>query len=250
MEIKMKTNLIHKEDIIGDNNLPDHITVGELGLPTDEDFGYVLGVILGDGYLYSHPDISRGAYIIRLRVTSRAFAEEFRGKLEKVTNKPLKVVPYTAKIKDKILNLYKVNCYSKFWIEYFRALIQHLEKFIADSNLDTLKGFVRGYIDSEGCVSIEPVSIGIVTKGINKSYMDSFAKALGRLGFHINRYSQYTKKGTPLYEVTIKGIYFVRKYATEIGFIDIKKQVKALSKDYKTEWSRERSMRRFGICIK
>jgi len=209
---------------------------------------YILGAIIGDGYLYHHPDPARGAYIIRLRVTRKAFADEFQKQLEKITGKILRVVPYIAKIKGQSIQAYRVNCWSKYWLMYFQFLSRHLHQFITDTRPDILKGFVRGYIDAEGCIAKESRSLGIQIASTNSYHIKCVKKVLTKLDYNVNGiYQSQTRSGRSLFTIVLKGIYFVRKYAQEIGFADPTKQIQAYSRNYKTAWSKDRSLRRFGI---
>lgn len=209
---------------------------------------YILGAIIGDGYLYHHPDPARGAYIIRLRVTQKAFADEFQKQLEKITGKTLRVIPYIAKIKGQSIQAYRVNCWSKYWLMYFQFLSRHLHQLITDTRPDILKGFVRGYIDAEGCIAKESRSLGIQLASTNSYHIECVKEALIKLGYNVNGiYQSQARSGRSLSIIVLKGIYFVHKYADEIGFTDPMKQIRAFSQNYKTTWSEERSLRRFGI---
>jgi len=209
---------------------------------------YILGAIIGDGYLYHHPDPARGAYIIRLRVTSKAFADEFQKRLEEITGKILRVIPYIAKIKRQSIQAYYVNCWSKYWLMYFQFLSEHLHQIITDAKPDILRGFVRGYIDAEGCIARGSRSVGIQIASTNSYHITCAKEALMKLGYNVNGiYQSQTKSGRPLSIIILKGIYFVHKYAREIGFADPMKQIRACSQNYKTAWSEKRSLRRFGI---
>jgi len=213
----------------------------------DCNVGYTLGAIIGDGNFYQNS--IRGTNVIRLRVTSREFADEFREQLSEITKKDLKVVPYKQIIKGKEIQVYRVCCWSKPWIKYFRCLIRHLEQFLTKARSDILKSFVRGYVDAEGCVTGgNRGSYGICIGSTEKLHIKCAKIVLERLRFRVNGIYEYrTRRNRPLFIIVISGIYFVHRYAKEIGFINSSKQLKALSFEYKTDWLRKRSMRKFSI---
>lgn len=216
----------------------------------DYNIGYILGTITGDGYLYHHPDSSRGAYIIRLRVTSEAFAKEFRNRLAKITEKNLRVIPYIRLVKEKRIQLYRVNCWSKSWLKYFRFLSRYLDRFLARAKPEVLKGFVRGYVDAEGCLRSNKQYGGyaIVLASTKKLDIKCTKIALINLGFWVKGLYQYrTQHGSPLFIIMLSGIYLINKYAREIGFTDSAKQTRAMNLDYKTESLKRRSLRRFKV---
>lgn len=201
----------------------------------DKNVAYCLGVIIGDGYLYKHPDPNRGQYITRLRVTSEEFAEEFAGKLSKIAKKHILVKKYRQIIKEKKITCYEVNCHGKYLVEYFERLILNLEIIVEKFNEDNLKYFIKGYIDAEGTVNITRNRISI--RSTNKKHIDTLKLGLQKLCYNIREGTYKTSLGKPLYSIDISGLYFIHRYCNEIGFTISAKQKKGLSKQYKEKFT-------------
>jgi intein-encoded DNA endonuclease-like protein len=113
----------------------------ELSNKITPEFAYVLGTVLGDGYIYLSPH--KGGHI-RISVKDKDFAQNFY---------------YSLK------NWSELNCriyqYRKFWRVYSSSVI--IAKVLKNFDLDKLNkspqeiitSFLRGLFDSEGTVNIQ-----------------------------------------------------------------------------------------------
>lgn len=98
---------------------------------------YVLGVVLGDGWVYSN----KHAYFIGLEAQDRKFCESFKAALLKIGLKPS-----TFKA-DKY---WRTTCSSKLFYNWFNSLTSQQIKLIAK---EYPVDFIRGFYESEGCFS-------------------------------------------------------------------------------------------------
>jgi hypothetical protein len=138
-------------------------------LPETFDAGYVIGAILGDGYLAQQQHAGRGVtYTIRLHVTDRAFAERFRDHLGACTGRRawIKSYEYTRKAnpaigmpETRVREWVVVGTSREWWDKLkpykidrkFGDLCQRSEKF--------RRGFFQGILDAEGCVNAKYTDI-------------------------------------------------------------------------------------------
>jgi len=105
-------------------------------LTSSSDLAYIIGVLLGDGYI-SKP------YSIRLKVRDKIFAQQFKKSLEKIG---LRSTLITRGI------FYRTSASSKFFVSWFTTK----EDFsnIIFTNRATICSFLRGFFDSDGCFGI------------------------------------------------------------------------------------------------
>lgn len=110
------------------------------------DLAYVLGVIEGDGNIY--PQTERGGskiYIVRLAVTSKAFANSFASALN-----ALNLSSYRSKVIRKQNNhspLFEVRMCSKFFSDWYLKLSDHDLFSLVKAYPEH---FLRGLYESEG----------------------------------------------------------------------------------------------------
>jgi intein-encoded DNA endonuclease-like protein len=114
-------------------------------LEPSEDLAYVISVLCGDGHVKTKKGYH---YVIYLEAKDKEFVEEFAIRVGRVLNRPPPKVKvnsdgrYYVEVKSRTLyELLK----KPIEIEKIRKYVEHCEKCVAM--------FLRGFFDSEGCVS-------------------------------------------------------------------------------------------------
>jgi intein-encoded DNA endonuclease-like protein len=108
---------------------------------------YILGVLLGDGYVYSG-----SRYDVRLNVAERDknFALSFKKALEDIDLHPLEFVikPPRPKYSPQIC----VVASSYFFVKWYRNLMMDDIKTLVMENEETMVNFIKGFYESEGSI--------------------------------------------------------------------------------------------------
>jgi len=111
----------------------------------NDDFGYVVGTILGDGCLAKDR--------IQMGVIDFDFAKEFQKKLENCFNKKaninIKIIKNTKRKNQFIVTLCSVEI-----VNYMKKLLKSLE-WINFKSKSFKRGFLRGMFDSEGSIDMD-----------------------------------------------------------------------------------------------
>jgi|SRR6185312_9766127 len=179
----------------------------EFGLVPEKQyaFGYVMGVVFGDGCVskvsnrQSHvrsdgtQSVKRtGTYLIRLSVTSQAFAERFASQWEVLTGRPATI---STKVRTNFskstlkgrsegysVQLFDVNPAHMLLGRYFKHLKHESELYeLLRFPIEVMRGFVHGMIDSEGYINPKfPGRIDIANKRI--TLLDVIVLMLESLG--------------------------------------------------------------------
>ncbi|MDI6884106.1 MAG: LAGLIDADG family homing endonuclease [Hadesarchaea archaeon] len=121
----------------------------KLDLSPAPNLAYILGVLYGDGtvFKYYHKGDSHYRFGISLQVTQKKFALSFKQALEQFGFKP-RFSFYLP------LGRYTVEQYSKEFYHWFKALSpDDLRDFLSDNFC--AREFIRGFYESEGCLSTE-----------------------------------------------------------------------------------------------
>jgi len=204
----------------------------------DEDLGYIVGVLFGDG---SAVDLGNRGYL-ELRTTNKSFAMAFSNALLNYTNiKP----KYYTRICNKTLNgrAYKnVKFYEIFYYKLFftKNIIKLFGKTttkdwkinvpkIKSYGTPFCKGMIRGLFDSEGTFWIgqrKTTNYGSLEfSTTNKKGAKSLHKLLTSMGFAVNFNTFNRKNGVIEYKIRSKKLSTIRKFCEEIGFnVDCKQQ--------------------------
>lgn len=108
---------------------------------------YVCGTLLGDGYL------ARGRYRMGLNTISLAFANKFKGILEKLCGKKINMMalkPHPTSWGKK--PQYSVRVSSKQIYTRFLELIKNLT-WVKNASIEVKRAFICGFFDSEGSLN-------------------------------------------------------------------------------------------------
>lgn len=114
-------------------------------------FGYIIGVILGDGSLCRFKDRGYERICLSLAVKDYEFLLAFRKAIKEVFSKELKIYNSYIKYKGEKRRYFKVCCYDKL-------ICLFLEKYIIDfswvknTNINVKRGMLKGLFDSEGSI--------------------------------------------------------------------------------------------------
>ncbi|MFQ6129278.1 MAG: LAGLIDADG family homing endonuclease [Candidatus Hadarchaeaceae archaeon] len=121
----------------------------KLDLSPSPNLAYILGVLYGDGtvFRYYHKGDGHYRFGISLQVTQKKFALSFKQALEKLRFKP-RFSFYPPRKR------YTVEQYSEEFYHWFELLsLDNLRNFL--NNNFCVREFVRGFYESEGCLSTE-----------------------------------------------------------------------------------------------
>jgi len=165
-----------------------------INLSPSPTLAYILGVILGDGSVYAR---SRGDKAIALNTIDKPFAEAFYNALKEIGLNP-KI--YTKMPKDsKLKTRYYVETCSKEFYDWFNRLTKEDIRKIA---LAYPKEFIRGFYESEGCLTKYTKPYGeyysIQIANTVEWKIDLIVELLRNMGFRVykNKYKRdYVKTG-------------------------------------------------------
>lgn len=132
----------------------------EPNLEPNYHLGYVLGVIYGDGYCF----LTKGtSHTIGLGSCDKEFAEYFSVQLCKVLGreKPMPISKQDKPAKDNMIRkpYYHTRLRSKKLGAFLRSVDMMKLEQIINANQDCKTGFLRGFFDSEGCITLSQFSI-------------------------------------------------------------------------------------------
>lgn len=121
----------------------------EPNLEPSVDLAYILGVLKGDGWVYSYPKTSKyRGYRIGLNVTSSDFANEFEVALRKIGLNPNSYIQSDRGPNRQPQTV--VSAHSKTFVEWYRKLtLDDIEKIVTETK-DSIIQFIRGFYESEG----------------------------------------------------------------------------------------------------
>jgi len=173
-------------------------------LEPSEDLAYVIGVLCGDGSVWEKGRIHKGyrRVVIYLEAKDREFVEEFAIRIGRVLNRP------PPRVRVKSTGYYYVEVESRTLyelmkrpidIEKIRRFVEHCERCMAM--------FLRGFFDSEGCVS----EYGQITvANSNYKLLLYVQELLRRFGIETTGPRLMTKQGKPFYN-PLRGKVYVHK---------------------------------------
>lgn len=109
---------------------------------------YVLGALLGDGYLYRY----KKCHIIGILVSEEAFARKFASKLSLSAGKEIHPHLYQKR------NLWYVRLDNREFLELFEVVRKNPMKILEVASIENPREnslqFIEGFFDAEGCVKL------------------------------------------------------------------------------------------------
>lgn len=167
-------------------------------LPDTFDAGYVLGAVLGDGCIVTSKQKTGMAYCIRLSVTSKKFAERFRGHLAACTGRMPWMKSYTNNRKgnpkigmpDTRITEWVVTQTNRDW--YDRLASYEIGRRFADlpkRSEEFRRGVIQGMLDSEGYLPDDRKYLDIA--GSDIGLLRAIAKLFRSLGEVAKIYGPY-----------------------------------------------------------
>ncbi len=167
--------------------------IQKISLEPSPELAYVIGVALGDGYVCSSADHRK---IIGLSAKDEEFVREFARCLTKVLGResPVKVRFWEArKQKLFVARAYSATLYRLLHkpvdLDHLRSFIEHCEECVG--------AFLRGFVDSEGCVG----EYGFINIYNTNFGLLSYVKELfDRLGIEATGPHLLSRAGTPIYD--------------------------------------------------
>jgi len=163
------------------------------------ELAYVIGVVLGDGYVVSLDYSKR----IGLHAKDEEFVREFARCLAKILQRPVKVRFW------KTRGLFMAGACSAALYRLLRKPV-HLERLrpYVEHCDDCLASFLGGFFDSEGTVS----KAGLISIANTDLEMLRYVRRLlGRLGIEAGEPRLTAPKGTPTYFPRMKKTYKKRR---------------------------------------
>lgn len=162
-----------------------------------KDLSYVLGVLLGDGWVTKAQT--------KMRTTDTPFAESFRSTLKKIGFRPSMTLEKQRGYGTKPIWL--VSGASVDFAKWYRGLQPHdIEAFVFCSR-EATKEFIRGFYESEGHYSIEDQgNPRAIMTNTNKKTVLLVHKAIESLGYkaYINGpYSAKTELGLQIFKIVV-----------------------------------------------
>ncbi len=159
-----------------------------------EDLAYDIGTIAGDGCVWQKKRIHKGYRVItvNLEAKDREFVEEFAMRISSVLNRP----PPKVKISSRELYYVEVGsrtlyelCKKPINIEKIRRFVEHCGRCMVM--------FLRGFFDSEGCVSEDGC---ITVANSNYELLLYVQELLKRFGIETTGPYPRKRQGTPFYD--------------------------------------------------
>ena len=168
------------------------------------DFCCLLGIIWGDGTIYSHS--KNGSHCLRICCgLDETLADECVGLLQKIGLHPHKHLDdYFVKRHPTWKPIWGVTVYSKKFVEWLRELsLSKLQPYLDDG---LVKAFWQGMYKAEGYLALQRGRRSLYIANTNKELTEWGAKALSELGFHPKLYIVIQRKypnWKPLYRIAL-----------------------------------------------
>ena len=205
---------------------------------------YLLGVLCGDGCVFSGIEKKKSkfsgklwhfkSYIIYLSVADKDFRDEFAKTIEIVYG----AKPYLSFIKAKkekwsdiwTARIKRKSIYADLTQYKFGTKTWRVPKTIVDSNREKItSGFLRGFFDSEGSVSIGAKSKHIRCDSTNFKGICQIKKLLNKLEIKATKISNYKKKNcAKCYYLCILNIDGITKFYRKVNFSIKRKEAKLI----------------------
>jgi intein-encoded DNA endonuclease-like protein len=160
---------------------------------------YILGVLLGDGYVYSG---KKHLIVLNVAERDKAFAMSFKKALEDVGLQPfeLTIKPLKPQHSPQI----RITANSCFFVKWYKNLTMADIRSLVMESEETMISFIKGFYESEGCISEirkgrwKGLQINIANT--KKELILLVKEILERLGFkHFKLLTQREWNGTILY---------------------------------------------------
>ncbi len=176
----------------------------KISLEPNPELAYVIGAVLGNGYVCSDTDHRK---IIGLKAKDEEFVREFARCLTEALGRenPLKVRFWKArklfKAKAGSATLYRLlHKQDPNLLDRLRPFIEHCE--------ECMTAFLRGFVDSEGCVD----KYGFINiYNTNFGVLSYVKELLDRLGIEATGPHLIYRAGTPLFDPRTGKMYVKRR---------------------------------------
>lgn len=181
---------------------------------------YLLGVMLGDGYLNYNP--CNRTYNICMKTKDSEFAERFVTELNISVSKKI----FMFKEKNESCKQgfhYKCLLINKEKYTYFKKELINYENLVKRESKPVIIAFLEGMYDSEGCVTDKKYSNRIIFNNRKKELINFVKLLLNKLGIESHVYSTLNK-GKPYYELYVCTNKEISKFAKLIKFTIPRKQ--------------------------
>jgi len=163
-------------------SIPQRAKVKKPNLKMSLDIAYILGVLLGDGYV--------SAYHVRLNTSEKVFAESFAMALRNIRLNPsIKLYLRHEKREGWKETNYFCTCgCSKMFCDWLRTLsLSEIEKKVS-SKKEYIIAFIRGFYESEGCIGYatknEQKYLRLLIFNTNKKLLEMVRRLCNDLGYH------------------------------------------------------------------
>lgn len=124
-------------------------TSSDLDLTSSTSLGYILGVLLGDGYIYSNSE--KPKYMLGLGVVDEPFCNKLSDEIDEIGLHSSIYKKRQDDCKDGVV--YSLECYSKRFVDWYQELDVGEIFDLVSSSQDILYSFLAGLYDSEGSIN-------------------------------------------------------------------------------------------------
>lgn len=175
---------------------------------------YILGVLYGDGYVrLAHKSF------IRLAVKDKEFVESFKSAVGKIGLHPSRIRLNLWHTKHKGTSpQYLVEAYSKPFCKWFKSLTFD-EVYRLLQTPEMKREFIRGFYESEGCLSTGKNYRGMKIVNTNLELINLAQHILNDLGFYPHKYCRNPQPPSikQLYSLALYKQKSIKRFLNEIG---------------------------------
>ena len=206
----------------------------------DENLCYFVGLIVGDGSCpntFADKNKTKKEYKITLALKNKKFGDKIAIRINflfGINIKPVRIE------RDNIWNIsFKSKYIFRLLTNIFeiprgkKSLIVYMPKIIKNSNKAYINSFIRGVIDTDGCVYIHKVKdrkdkylkyLKITVRMRSKALIKDIAEELKKQDYRVKEFSYMGNSFNKKFKVKFYGFYLhnkeAKRYAKEIGFLN------------------------------
>jgi len=170
------------------------------------DLGYVMGAIMGDGYIYKKKD-RKDTWYVYLNSIDKEFIDALEKALKRVTGHQPRTYLYSHKFRNQpapyghtytyVSKGFKLVFCNSYWVKKIKKFIDTFYKGIISLPKNVERSFLRGFFDADGSSSSN--SIRFFNK--DKKLLDIIRELLENQGYHVffYDYPNQTRKSIAIY---------------------------------------------------
>lgn len=198
------------------------VVTKKINLEPTPTLSYVLGVLLGDGYVYTTHIKGVRRCIVGLGTVSEDFAKSFAQALASLGMHPRIRVRKPQGFGKK--PRFEVESISAMFYDWYKELTLEDIKKIVSTDKEHIIAFIKGFYESEGSLIIKDKErgyLGILLSNTNKKLLELVKELLQTLGFNAKLYGPYKNRGargnTTEYRVALTSTSEVERFIKVIN---------------------------------